>query len=778
MRFKRLLSTALAAALTLGLLTAAPVSAVQGSSFSDLTDPQQAEYVEFLHVMGVVHGDPGGTYRPTGTLTRAEFCKMAVAVLGRSDEEPAHRGRTIYPDVGSGHWARGYINLASAISLGGGEEGKRGIALVGGMGDGTFQPNRPITYAEAVAILCRILGYDGADVATGGAWYSGYLAAGTSSGLTEGIGLAGSDVITRGQAANLFYNLYFAKPKGSNQSYMVSIGGREVDNSVIIDVDAKADDGSSAVETTQSTYRADRIFDPSVEGKLGKAILDADGRLVAFVPRSGTSQKVINVTSTEATYLIASGGDKITVEPDTTVYQNGKTTTWREAYLNVTPGSAAVFHYGANGKLSHVFFGSAAVDSITAMVARTAPTGGTNPFAAMASGGNYTMFKNGIAAAAGDIRQYDVATYDPGTRVIRICDMKLTGIYENASPSVAAPTSITLMGHAFPVLSSARNDLAAFKVGDRITLLLTADNQVAGVVSANVVQGDAVGVATVSDNGYATVKLLQNGLEVQGQGPNEAKERFDNQLVTVTSAGINKLSLSLVAGSTVKGSLNVAARTLGGRQVAENVVVYDRVKNSTMVQVPYGELTVAAIPQSKISFVAYDYAGRVKYIVLNDATGDAYTYGLFSYTPGVDYGSSADPARLCVKLAGEDGRETTSDEGSFIGSVRNGEPGGVAFAPSTVAKSPVPLKVAASVTLQSLTGVRRSAFDPEEMTVTVAGVSYPVASNVQCYNKTTKTWFVPGKAGMEAARAYSDSLTLYYDRAPDEGGKIRIIVVS
>ena len=68
----------------------------------------------------------------------------------------------------------------------------------------------------------------------------------------------------------------------------------------------------------------------------------------------------------------------------------------------------------------------------------------------------------------------------------------------------------------------------------------------------------------------------------------------------------------------------------------------------------------------------------------------------------------------------------------------------------------------------------------EEFTVTVAGVSYPISNEVQCYNKTTKTWFKSGddgKDGVEAARAYSDDLTLYYDRDPNQGGKIRMIIV-
>ena len=107
--------------------------------------------------------------------------------------------------------------------------------------------------------------------------------------------------------------------------------------------------------------------------------------------------------------------------------------------------------------------------------------------------------------------------------------------------------------------------------------------------------------------------------------------------------------------------------------------------------------------------------------------------------------------------------------------------GGVALAArNSGSGSDVSYRVVNTVTLNALTHVSRSAFDSEEMTVTVAGVSYPISSQVQCYNKTTKTWFKPGedgKEGLEAARAYSDDLTLYYDRAPEEGGKIRMIVV-
>ena len=399
MRMKRLFAAVLTVAMLAGTL---PGAFAATSSFSDLGGmPEVAEAAEFLKLMGVVDGVPGGGYNPAGTLSRAEFCAMAVRALDRADEEPAQRGRTIYLDVGPTFWARGYINLASTIRLG----GEDGSPLVAGVGDGTFQPDRAITYGEAVTILCRVLGYSETDVAMGGAWYDGYLALGASGGLTEGLTLSGGDVISRGQAAILFHNLYFAKPKGSDKSYLVSQGGSEVENALILDVNATADDGSAAVKTTGDTYKTDRAFDGSIVGKEGKLLLDSDGKLVAFMAKEGGSSRVVNVSRAEATYLVTANGDRINVEPSTKVYRSGGTTTWESAWVDVSKtGTTVTLHYASNGKLGYIFLGSAAAAGGESMVLRTVPNGTSNPFSAMASG-NYTMLKNGISATAADLRQ-------------------------------------------------------------------------------------------------------------------------------------------------------------------------------------------------------------------------------------------------------------------------------------------------------------------------------------------------------------------------------------
>lgn len=774
MKKKRILAAALSLTLVWGVLPA-PTLAVEEKNvpFVDIQDPQVAEAAEFLRLLGVVDGTGENAFTPDRVLTRAEFCKMAVELMGNGDKVAAQMNRTVFLDVPSTHWARGYINVATQAS----SEGENTTpGIIRGDATGRFHPDDYITCAEAVTILMRVLGYSDSTVGFGANWYDGYMSTAASVELTEGLSLQPTATMTRGETARLLYNLYFTEKKDSKDTYLVSRGGKEVEGGVILDVDATAQDGTKgAFKTTVDTYKTDRTFDPTLEGREGKVVLDAGGKLLSFLPKEGTSEKVVNIVSTEATYLMASGGEKLTVEPETKVYREGKESTWEKTWADITSATPVTFHYGADGKLSYLYFTSTSEEGAESMVARVAPNG-ANPFAALAGGSGYTMFKNGIAATAADIRQYDVATWDQGTRVLQISDLKLTGVYENASPSPAAPVTIKVMGKEFKVLSSARNDLAAFQVGDRITLLLTADNQVAGVVSADTVRGNAVGVASVSEGGEATVKLFQNGLEVAGKISASSASRYDNQLVSVTGSGVGRISLSLITNSDVRGSLNVAQRTLGDRTIAENVVVYDRVKDGQAVRVSYDELAAETLPKSKISFVSYDYMGRVNYLVLNDATGDAYEYGYLKckreQVPVTSLTGAADSyERITVWV--EQGNEKQSgikaNEAKSMTALQNNVPGGIAVD----AKG----DMAAFVVLRSLTGVGRSAFDTENMTVTVAGVTYPISSKVQCYNKTTETWFEPGEKGMEAARAYSNDLTLYYDRDPNEGGKIRLIVV-
>ena len=116
-------------------------------------------------------------------------------------------------------------------------------------------------------------------------------------------------------------------------------------------------------------------------------------------------------------------------------------------------------------------------------------------FEALAGNSNYAIVKNGSAATVGDLRAYDVATYNAATNTIRVCDTRVAVYYEDCSPAPDAPAQITALGTKFTVLPTGRDSVAAFRPGDQMVLLLTADGQVAGAVApAPGVRANAVGI--------------------------------------------------------------------------------------------------------------------------------------------------------------------------------------------------------------------------------------------------------------------------------------------
>ncbi|MBQ2926297.1 MAG: S-layer homology domain-containing protein, partial [Ruminiclostridium sp.] len=68
-----------------------------------------------------------------------EFATMAVRFFSSSYE-----GEDLFPDIDQ-HWAKDYINTAA----------KEGI--INGYEDGSFRPDQPITRAEAMTIVNRVL---------------------------------------------------------------------------------------------------------------------------------------------------------------------------------------------------------------------------------------------------------------------------------------------------------------------------------------------------------------------------------------------------------------------------------------------------------------------------------------------------------------------------------------------------------------------------------------------------------------------------------------------
>lgn len=184
---KKVLSLVLVLTLVLGSFSfafAAPAD-VAGTEYEDA--------VARLEQLKVLEGYPDGTFKPNNTITRAEFAAVVVRAKGLDSAAQAAKGTTVFTDVPSTNWASGYVNIASKMNF------------VKGMGDGTFAPNSPVTYEQAVTMVIRALGYDVAAEARGGYPY-GYLIVANENGLLDAVKGVQGIPAPRGLVAQLVDN--------------------------------------------------------------------------------------------------------------------------------------------------------------------------------------------------------------------------------------------------------------------------------------------------------------------------------------------------------------------------------------------------------------------------------------------------------------------------------------------------------------------------------------------------------------------------------------------
>ena len=315
MRMKRLLALLLACAAIAGMLVLpSTAGAATTTAFTDIYDTNVAQAAETLRLLGIVSGTGGTAFQPDRALTRAEFCKLAVELMGNGDKVAAQMNRTVFQDVPSTHWARGYIAVATqGTTTGSGDTAVTTPGIIRGDAYGNFNPDRTITYGEAVTILVRILGYGDSDV--GMVWPDGYLAKAGELKVTEGLNLSANDAITRGQAAVMMENLLFTNSKDGKQ-YLTTLGCTITDETILFDVAATAPDGSSGVKVTgDKVYKTDHApFSDDLVGRRAKLLLDEDEKVLDIQVSTTGTQKVVTVQSLDYNSIKVTGGSSVDIE--------------------------------------------------------------------------------------------------------------------------------------------------------------------------------------------------------------------------------------------------------------------------------------------------------------------------------------------------------------------------------------------------------------------------------------------------------------------------------
>ena len=782
MKLKRLISWLLASALAASLAVM-PIGAAGTSSFGDISDRETAVNADILRLMGVVSGTGGNQFNPNGTLTRAEFCTMVVKFMQQGDQVPIHATRTIFSDVTSKHWAQGYVNLAASLTV---KDGEREVPLISGVGDGRFQPDEKITQAQAATILIRVLGYSSEQA--GAVWPQSYMNLAESIGLSDGLPSDYNAALTRGQAAQLFVNALSCK-NGEGSDYYTTLGKAQEDT-IILAVNVETDDGTSdgAIRTTankesEAYLPAEGEGNPyALQGKRGALVLNDKDEIVTFVPDDSSATTIILSGDAQPSYVKASGGSQYTMSKDTLLYTADATEgkSYMEGY-SVLKSGTQITMYSERGKIVAVYAsGSASSIDSDAVVVMGSPS--TAMFHQLTGGAtNFNIQKGRQTITMSQIQPYDVVTYDSMSNTLIVSDLRLTCIYENASPNSKAPTEIEVLGHTFEVLDSAWEMTGDYKVGDQVTLLLTADGKVAGMAApSGKTRSTAIGMV---DSGKATV-FLPNGGTLELSGTISNADNLADQLVTISSGAKGKISASKLSSKSTSGQFLVEEGKLGSYTVSAGVQIYEQVNGGAMVKLDPTSLNMASIPGEKIATYHLNTSNYVDYIVLDRVTGNAYKYGMLIARTTVteaekdDEGNVTNPEKESRSWYLTNHSTPNCDSASSLGNTgfagKNGTMAGVARGANNI--------VVSIIELEEIKNVSPSDFFESQgvQYVNAGGRTYRVADEVECCRDTGSirdvedSWFSQdsGEERLAAIKAFSSDLTIYVDPIGDQ---VRVI---
>lgn len=758
------------------LLAFALLCPAASAAFSDVSDAKVAQTASVLDALGIMQGVGGGRFDPNGSLTRAQFCKLAVTAMGVSDVS-AYGSYTIFPDVRNSHWASAYINAAVR------HPNFKEQTIIRGYADGTFGPDKTVNYGEVSTMLLRMLGYKETDI--GPFWPADYIARAKSLGLTKNVEFSDPKAaVKRSDAAFMLLNTLGAKTHtgdgGSGDILLKSVTSATVENSILLATSAtnsKLRDGQALFfENGDVQTRATLdTLDKSMIGVSGTVVFGKDNRSVAIgiVPNQNKVETVV-VRSAAADGVKTDNGS---IRPDrSTLLYTGELTTpkaYAEAWADIPVNSTLHLFYDEFGQLMLM----AALPTTT--------TANENSFVyGLPTSANipqgYAIVKNGVTIERSQLKKYDVITLDPSGRRALASDTRLSGLYNEGTPTFSYPQTVKMYGESFSISDRAAGTFKDIKLGDYITLLFDADGGVVAAYPKSTVSAEMQGIVTNID-GKKTTIALTNGLTVKPEVEADDLSTLMGRLVTVGQTSSKTYLTKRTLSGKESGNWTLADGKLGTASVSPSVKVYEEVLSGA----PLNAVAVADLPESTvlakdIRYTVTDTAGTITNIVLGDVTGESWVYGVgygrskeesfedstfgditnYTHTVTINYFDSS--------LSGANKTSSLEYDVLSLPGGLNGAPVGIPKGYSTSTKK----QVMSTLPLKLVDTIGLTAFDGANGVKTSDGY-YELGEDVGVYI-TAQRQFI----SLQSAKTNYSKFRVYANDTASNGGKIRVIIAS
>ena len=786
-------------------LTLALTAAPAGAAFSDISSGSLQQTASILGSLGIMQGTGNNRFEPNRPLTRAEFCKLAVTAMGIDDASP-YASYTIFPDVHASHWAARYVNAALR------HPDFKDNYIIRGYADGTFGPDRQLTYGEVCTMLLRMLGYKESDI--GPFWPADYIAQANALGLTQGVSIKDAKTpVTRADAATMLLNTLGTSTRSDGQegSPLISrVSSSTVENCILLetsetDSSLAADEALFYENGTLSARKTAGKLDRSLIGVYGTLVIGKKGDNVAVgvVPDTASRQETYEVVNAAADRIVTKTG-AFRPNRDTPTYlsrdssaEDSKLKSLAEVWSSILPGDTLHAYYNEYGSLA-----------LLAVLPGTSISHANTFVYGIATSANipseYKIVKNGAVIDSSGLKKYDVVTLDTANRQALVSDTRVSGRYSEGGPTVSYPQEVEVYGNSFRISDSAAAFFKDMKLKDYITLLFDADGNVAAAYPRSTVSADMQGIVTAIDDKNATVTLT-NGITLRNMDIDKLDKptALMGRLVSVSTNGDKAVLTRRTLSGKTSGEWSLSDGKLGSKPVSSRVNVYEEVlSGAPLSRIALSDISLAKVPSSDIRYTVTDSAGTITTVILGDVTGDSWLYGMGYGETKIDFTEPDDEEiingkpwkensseqkkqykkdhgkyteKVVLKYWDKD-KEDTKNTVKYIVSV---QPKGLTGGPIAVPKG-YPEDTTGIINpsldikkLKLIDTVDRTAFDGASGVRTKDGY-YALADQLGIYDTENRDFI----ATLQSAKSNYTKFALYANDTAEDGGKIRIITVS
>lgn len=782
-------------------LTLALTAAPAGAAFSDISSGSLQQTASILGSLGIMQGTGNNRFEPNRPLTRAEFCKLAVTAMGIDDASP-YASYTIFPDVHASHWAARYVNAALR------HPDFKDNYIIRGYADGTFGPDRQLTYGEVCTMLLRMLGYKESDI--GPFWPADYIAQANALGLTQGVSIKDAKTpVTRADAATMLLNTLGTSTRSDGQegSPLISrVSSSTVENCILLetsetDSSLAADEALFYENGTLSARKTAGKLDRSLIGVYGTLVIGKKGDNVAVgvVPDTASRQETYEVVNAAADRIVTKTG-AFRPNRDTPTYlsrdssaEDSKLKSLAEVWSSILPGDTLHAYYNEYGSLA-----------LLAVLPGTSISHANTFVYGIATSANipseYKIVKNGAVIDPSGLKKYDVVTLDAANKQALVSDTRVSGRYSEGGPTVSYPQEVKVYGNSFRISDSAAAFFKDMKLKDYITLLFDADGNVAAAYPRSTVSADMQGIVTAIDDKNATVTLT-NGITLR----NMDIDRLDKptalmgRLVSVSTNGDKAVLTRRTLSGKTSGEWSLSDGKLGAKPVSSRVNVYEEVlSGAPLSRIALSDISLSKVPSSDIRYTVTDSAGTITTVILGDVTGDSWLYGMGSskrneriFTPPFSVGG-----RSWEELSDAEQKEYEKNHPSYdyfvtinywntdkhakeeatfrVLNLPSGLTGGPIAVPKGYSTDESIVNTSLDIKkLKLIDTVDRTAFDGASGVRTKDGY-YALADQLGIYDTENREFI----ATLQSAKSNYTKFALYANDTAEDGGKIRIITVS